>query len=137
MNLSHIVHEFSFGPFFPAISQPLDLSLETTDKREPHRLAFFFFEIADPLQPSRFSSTSCALCPRLTLMPAGDASRLLNMPSPIIPGHSSMVGGSPASSSSTTWKPSHSLFENGRHPYTSSLSVSSASSVRTPEHPAP
>ncbi|KAL7421606.1 hypothetical protein Q5752_003375 [Cryptotrichosporon argae] len=32
MNLSHIIHEFSFGPFFPAISQPLDLSLETTDK---------------------------------------------------------------------------------------------------------
>lgn len=33
MNVSHIIHEFSFGPFFPAISQPLDLSLETTDRR--------------------------------------------------------------------------------------------------------
>ncbi|KAL1411398.1 hypothetical protein Q8F55_002354 [Vanrija albida] len=31
MNLSHVIHEFSFGPFFPAISQPLDLSLETSD----------------------------------------------------------------------------------------------------------
>ena len=34
MNLSHIVHEFSFGPFFPAISQPLDLSMEITEQRE-------------------------------------------------------------------------------------------------------
>jgi len=33
MNLSHVVHEFSFGPFFPAISQPLDQSLEMTDQR--------------------------------------------------------------------------------------------------------
>lgn len=33
MNLSHIIHEFSFGPFFPAISQPLDLSYETTQNR--------------------------------------------------------------------------------------------------------
>lgn len=28
MNLSHIIHEFSFGPFFPRISQPLDNSVE-------------------------------------------------------------------------------------------------------------
>lgn len=34
MNLSHIVHEFSFGPFFPAISQPLDLTFERTEQRE-------------------------------------------------------------------------------------------------------
>ena len=34
MNLSHIVHEFSFGPFFPAISQPLDLTMEITEQRE-------------------------------------------------------------------------------------------------------
>ncbi|KAH8925821.1 DUF1692-domain-containing protein [Atractiella rhizophila] len=31
MNLSHVINEFSFGPYFPKISQPLDLSLETTD----------------------------------------------------------------------------------------------------------
>ncbi|KLT45392.1 ER to Golgi transport-related protein [Cutaneotrichosporon oleaginosum] len=31
MNLTHVIHEFSFGPFFPAIAQPLDMSLETTD----------------------------------------------------------------------------------------------------------
>ncbi|KAM0756368.1 DUF1692-domain-containing protein [Meredithblackwellia eburnea MCA 4105] len=30
MNLSHVIHEFSFGPFFPRISQPLDNSVETT-----------------------------------------------------------------------------------------------------------
>ncbi len=34
MNLSHVIHEFSFGPYFPEISQPLDSSVETTDKRE-------------------------------------------------------------------------------------------------------
>lgn len=34
MNLSHVVHEFSFGPFFPAISQPLDLTYSQTEERE-------------------------------------------------------------------------------------------------------
>lgn len=33
MNLSHVVHEFSFGPFFPAISQPLDMTFERTEQR--------------------------------------------------------------------------------------------------------
>lgn len=28
MNLSHVINEFSFGPFFPRISQPLDNSVE-------------------------------------------------------------------------------------------------------------
>lgn len=39
MNLSHVVHEFSFGPFFPAIAQPLDQSYEITQQRKsisPH-----------------------------------------------------------------------------------------------------
>ncbi|KAM0791808.1 hypothetical protein ACM66B_004068 [Microbotryomycetes sp. NB124-2] len=31
MNLSHVIHEFSFGPYFPKIAQPLDNSVETTD----------------------------------------------------------------------------------------------------------
>ncbi|ORY54753.1 endoplasmic reticulum vesicle transporter-domain-containing protein [Leucosporidium creatinivorum] len=31
MNLSHVIHEFSFGPYFPRISQPLDNSAEVTD----------------------------------------------------------------------------------------------------------
>ncbi|GAA5882394.1 hypothetical protein JCM1840_006482 [Sporobolomyces johnsonii] len=31
MNLSHVVHEFSFGPYFPRIVQPLDNSMELTN----------------------------------------------------------------------------------------------------------
>ncbi|GEM12755.1 endoplasmic reticulum-Golgi intermediate compartment protein 3 [Rhodotorula toruloides] len=30
MNLSHVIHEFSFGPYFPRIVQPLDNSVEIT-----------------------------------------------------------------------------------------------------------
>lgn len=41
MNLTHVVHEFSFGPFFPAISQPLDMSLELTEQRESRFLHTF------------------------------------------------------------------------------------------------
>ncbi|KAF8177098.1 endoplasmic reticulum vesicle transporter-domain-containing protein [Mycena galopus ATCC 62051] len=33
MNLSHIITEFSFGPYFPDITQPLDNSLEVTHER--------------------------------------------------------------------------------------------------------
>ncbi|KAF9525798.1 DUF1692-domain-containing protein [Crepidotus variabilis] len=40
MNLSHIITEFSFGPFFPEIVQPLDNSYETTDK---HFVAYQYF----------------------------------------------------------------------------------------------
>lgn len=32
MNLSHVITEFSFGPYFPDITQPLDNSFELTDK---------------------------------------------------------------------------------------------------------
>lgn len=39
MNLSHVISEFSFGQFFPNIVQPLDNSVEVTDKRE---LSFIF-----------------------------------------------------------------------------------------------
>lgn len=35
MNLSHIIHEFSFGPYFPAIAQPLDMTYTITEQREP------------------------------------------------------------------------------------------------------
>jgi hypothetical protein len=34
MNLSHVINEFSFGPYFPDIVQPLDYSYERTDERE-------------------------------------------------------------------------------------------------------
>ncbi|RSH86879.1 uncharacterized protein EHS24_005157 [Apiotrichum porosum] len=43
MNVSHVIHEFSFGPFFPAIAQPLDLSLESTD--EPFTAFQYFLRI--------------------------------------------------------------------------------------------
>jgi hypothetical protein len=32
INMSHIITEFSFGPYFPDITQPLDYSFETTDQ---------------------------------------------------------------------------------------------------------
>lgn len=34
MNMSHIISEFSFGPFFPEIVQPLDNSVEITHHRK-------------------------------------------------------------------------------------------------------
>lgn len=34
MNLSHVIHEFSFGPFFPAIAQPLDMTYVKTEESE-------------------------------------------------------------------------------------------------------
>ncbi|WOO81197.1 ER-derived vesicles protein ERV41 [Vanrija pseudolonga] len=52
MNLSHVIHEFSFGPFFPAISQPLDLSLETTDN------AFTAFQYFLRVVPTTYISSS-------------------------------------------------------------------------------
>ncbi|TXT09002.1 hypothetical protein VHUM_02476 [Vanrija humicola] len=52
MNLSHVIHEFSFGPFFPAISQPLDLSLETTDH------AFTAFQYFLRVVPTTYISAS-------------------------------------------------------------------------------
>jgi hypothetical protein len=33
MNMSHVITEFSFGPFFPEITQPLDNSFEITHDR--------------------------------------------------------------------------------------------------------
>ncbi|TFK34540.1 DUF1692-domain-containing protein [Crucibulum laeve] len=40
MNLSHVISEFSFGPFFPDITQPLDNSFEIT---EDHFVAYQYF----------------------------------------------------------------------------------------------
>lgn len=34
MNLSHIINEFSFGPYFPDITQPLDYSYELAQDRK-------------------------------------------------------------------------------------------------------
>lgn len=38
MNLSHIINEFSFGPYFPDITQPLDYSYEVARSRTSHHL---------------------------------------------------------------------------------------------------
>ncbi|KAE8538580.1 hypothetical protein D1P53_004941 [Cryptococcus gattii VGV] len=43
MNLSHVVHEFSFGPFFPAIAQPLDQSYEIT--LQPFTIFQYFLRV--------------------------------------------------------------------------------------------
>lgn len=34
MNLSHVITEFSFGPYFPDIAQPLDYSFELAKERK-------------------------------------------------------------------------------------------------------
>lgn len=34
MNLSHVITEFSFGPYFPDITQPLDYSYEIAQERK-------------------------------------------------------------------------------------------------------
>lgn len=40
MNLSHVITEFSFGPYFPDITQPLDNSFEVTQDRELYLAPF-------------------------------------------------------------------------------------------------
>ncbi|UZJ51044.1 hypothetical protein CBS101457_000364 [Exobasidium rhododendri] len=40
MNLSHVFHEFSFGPYFPQIAQPLDSSVEVSNE---HFAVFQYF----------------------------------------------------------------------------------------------
>lgn len=35
MNVSHVIKDFSFGPYFPEMTQPLENSLEITHEREP------------------------------------------------------------------------------------------------------
>lgn len=40
MNLSHVIHEYSFGPYFPDIAQPLDHSVEIS---HDHFAVFQYF----------------------------------------------------------------------------------------------
>lgn len=64
MNLTHVISEFSFGPFIPDISQPLDYSFEVTHE---HFTAFQYFitvvpttyQVArqEPLQTNQYSVT--------------------------------------------------------------------------------
>jgi hypothetical protein len=57
MNLSHIIHEFSFGPYYPSISQPLDMSLEVSDQ---HFSIFQFVPLRLPCLLQVFHSNVAA-----------------------------------------------------------------------------
>lgn len=61
INMSHIIHEFSFGDYFPAIAEPLDSSMEMTDDRTSRLLT---------TQPSPCTNTSCLSCPPNILLVA-------------------------------------------------------------------
>ncbi len=64
MNLSHVISEFSFGPHFPDMTQPLDYSFEVTHDR---RLIFGSFEVQLSFLPS--------LC-RVPILPSCRANNL-------------------------------------------------------------
>ena len=51
MNLSHIINEFSFGPYFPDITQPLDYSFEVARDRTSLPLSHPYIPSTDPLTP--------------------------------------------------------------------------------------
>jgi hypothetical protein len=64
MNLSHVITEFSFGPYFPDITQPLDYSYEATD--EPFIAYQYFLHVvpttyiaprSSPLHTNQYSVT--------------------------------------------------------------------------------
>lgn len=64
MNLSHVITEFSFGPFFPDITQPLDSSLEIA--HEPFSAYQYFLHVvpttyiaprSHPLRTHQYSVT--------------------------------------------------------------------------------
>jgi hypothetical protein len=64
MNLSHVITEFSFGPYFPDIAQPLDYSFEIA--REPFIAYQYFLHVvpttyiaprSKPLQTNQYSVT--------------------------------------------------------------------------------
>ncbi|KAL4250946.1 Endoplasmic reticulum-Golgi intermediate compartment protein [Abortiporus biennis] len=64
MNLSHVINEFSFGPFFPDIAQPLDNSFELT--HEPFVAYQYFLHVvpttyiaprSSPLKTHQYSVT--------------------------------------------------------------------------------
>ncbi|KAG1868548.1 endoplasmic reticulum vesicle transporter-domain-containing protein [Suillus subluteus] len=64
MNLSHVITEFSFGPYFPDISQPLDYSFEIA--KEPFMVYQYFLHVVPttyiaprrrPLDTNQYSVT--------------------------------------------------------------------------------
>ncbi|KIK95031.1 hypothetical protein PAXRUDRAFT_33197 [Paxillus rubicundulus Ve08.2h10] len=64
MNLSHVITEFSFGPYFPDIAQPLDYSFEVA--RDPFVAYQYFLHVvpttyitprSEPLQTNQYGVT--------------------------------------------------------------------------------
>jgi hypothetical protein len=43
INLSHVITEFSFGPYFPDITQPLDYSYEVTHESLSSSLSYLSY----------------------------------------------------------------------------------------------
>lgn len=101
MNLSHVIHEFSFGPFFPRISQPLDDSMELASARESYLTLATRQRLEYLLQLSKYSNTSSRLSRLLTLMLAGESWIQINTVSQTCLGRQSTVAECLASSSNT------------------------------------
>ncbi|EIW83563.1 DUF1692-domain-containing protein [Coniophora puteana RWD-64-598 SS2] len=64
MNLSHVITEFSFGPYFPDISQPLDYSFEVA--KDPYTAFQYYMHVvptnyiaprSKPLETNQYSVT--------------------------------------------------------------------------------
>ena len=64
MNLSHVISEFSFGPHFPDMTQPLDYTFEVT--KEPFVAYQYFLHVvpteyiaprSQPLRTNQYSVT--------------------------------------------------------------------------------
>ena len=58
MNLSHVIHEFSFGPFFPAIAQPLDMTYAIAEHRELDTLLPMYWCVDTLANPLRWVQNS-------------------------------------------------------------------------------
>ena len=75
MNLSHVINEFSFGPFFPRISQPLDNSVEMASSREsgssnrPQGRAALLLTLLGNIHSCIQTSTSSSILYRLSRRP--------------------------------------------------------------------
>jgi endoplasmic reticulum-Golgi intermediate compartment protein 2 len=54
MNMSHVINEFSFGPYFPDITQPLDFSYEMTEDGK----SFFLSSVTFLQQRSNIAFTA-------------------------------------------------------------------------------
>lgn len=156
MNLSHIIHEWSFGPYFPSISQPLvcpsrialpdsintplgmNLGYVARDFQPPSVCSPGQSPrppalTLHPFQPSPSSNTTSPLSRRPTSTPLTDTSKRPSTRSPPKCARSITAGASPASSSSTTSSRSRSRSTRERQPSTSLQFGSLESLVRPKE----